>query len=97
MSPLAGAGAALGPEHGSHGYQHSYAQPETVATPIYRPEATCSGPIQYGTEMDLGTGLSDEEQMLAAMQALRQVSDIVFTPSSIRQPFFLSSPPSGRI
>ncbi|KAJ7915584.1 hypothetical protein B0H13DRAFT_2231820 [Mycena leptocephala] len=26
----------------------------------------------YGTEMDLGTGLPDEEQMLAAMQALRQ-------------------------
>ncbi|KAJ7348619.1 fungal-specific transcription factor domain-containing protein [Mycena albidolilacea] len=72
MSPLAGVGAALGPEHGSQGYQHSYAQPETVATPIYRPEATCSGPIQYGTEMDLETGLSDEEQMLAAMQALRQ-------------------------
>ncbi|KAJ7302054.1 hypothetical protein DFH08DRAFT_919001 [Mycena albidolilacea] len=71
-SPMPGAGAVLGPEHGSHGYQHSYGQPETVATPIYRPEATYGGPIQYGTEMDLGTGLPDEEQMLAAMQALRQ-------------------------
>lgn len=73
MSPMPGAGAALGPEHGQHSYQqHSYTQPEPVATPIYRPEATYSGPIQYGAEMDLGTGLPDEEQMLAAMQALRQ-------------------------
>ncbi|KAF7366045.1 hypothetical protein MVEN_00480700 [Mycena venus] len=69
MLLMAGARAALGPEHGS---QHNYAQPETVATPLYHSEATCSGPIQYGTEMDLGTGLTDEEQMLAAMQALRQ-------------------------
>ncbi|KAJ7208439.1 hypothetical protein B0H12DRAFT_1034254 [Mycena haematopus] len=71
--PPLGAGAALGPEHGSHGYQqHSYAHAEPVATPIYRPEATYSGPLQYSTEMDLGTGLPGEEQMLAAMQALRQ-------------------------
>jgi hypothetical protein len=81
---MPGAGAVLGPEHGSHGYQHSYGQPETVATPIYRPEATYGGPIQYGTEMDLGTGLPDEEQMLAAMQALRQVSTIALAPSHIR-------------
>ncbi|KAF8198312.1 hypothetical protein K438DRAFT_1584084 [Mycena galopus ATCC 62051] len=73
MSPMAGAETVLGQEHGSHGYQqHTFAPSETVATPIYRPEATYSGPIQYGTEMDLGTGLPDEEQMLAAMQALRQ-------------------------
>ncbi|KAF7361496.1 hypothetical protein MSAN_01183000 [Mycena sanguinolenta] len=73
MSPMPGAGAALGPENGHQGYQqHNYAQTEPVATPIYRPEATYSGPIQYGAEMDLGTGLPDEEQMLAAMQALRQ-------------------------
>ncbi|KAF7328787.1 hypothetical protein MVEN_02507600 [Mycena venus] len=73
MSPMPGAGAVLGPENGSHGYQqHNYAASETVATPIYRPEATYGGPVQYGTEMDLGTGLPGEEQMLAAMQALRQ-------------------------
>jgi hypothetical protein len=73
---MSGAGAVLGPEHGSHayGHTHTYAPSEPVTTPIYRPDATYSGPIQYGTEMDLGTGLPDEEQMLAAMQALRQVS-----------------------
>ncbi|KAJ7666954.1 hypothetical protein DFH06DRAFT_1384519 [Mycena polygramma] len=71
-SPMPGAGPVLGPEHSSHGYGHNYAQSEPMATPIYRPEATYGGPVQYGTEMDLGTGLPDEEQMLAAMQALRQ-------------------------
>ncbi|KAJ6552076.1 hypothetical protein DFH09DRAFT_601358 [Mycena vulgaris] len=71
MSPMPGAGSALGPDPGSHGYGNVFAQSEKVTTPIYRPEATYSGPIQYGVEMDLGTGLPDEEQMLAAMQALK--------------------------
>ncbi|KAJ7140019.1 fungal-specific transcription factor domain-containing protein [Mycena crocata] len=74
MSPMPGAGALLGPEqHGAHGYANVYAQQqsEKVTTPIYRPEATYAGPIQYGADMDLGTGLPDEEQMLAAMQALK--------------------------
>ncbi|KAJ7711995.1 hypothetical protein B0H16DRAFT_1744612 [Mycena metata] len=73
MSPMAGVGPALGHDQAAQGYGgHNYAQMEKAPTPIYRPEATYSGPIQYGTEMDLGTGLPDEEQMLAAMQALRQ-------------------------
>ncbi|KAJ7187010.1 fungal-specific transcription factor domain-containing protein [Mycena filopes] len=73
MSPMPGVGPVLGHEHASQGYGgHSYAQMDKVTTPIYRPEATYSGPIQYGTEMDLGIGLPEEEQMLAAMQALRQ-------------------------
>ncbi|KAF8187951.1 hypothetical protein K438DRAFT_1834414 [Mycena galopus ATCC 62051] len=73
MSPMPGAGAVPGPEHELHGYhQHNYAAPESIATPIYLPEATYGGPVQYGTEMDLGRGLPDEEQMLAAMQAPRQ-------------------------
>ncbi|KAK7028388.1 hypothetical protein R3P38DRAFT_3189883 [Favolaschia claudopus] len=74
MSPMSGAGAMLGPDPGSHGgyQQHSYAPAETMSTPIYRQEATYSGPVQFGgVDMDLGTGLPDEEQMLAAMQALR--------------------------
>jgi hypothetical protein len=75
---LTGAGAVLGPEQGSHGYQqHNYDAPGTRATPVYRPEPTYGGPVQYGTEMDLGTWLPDEEQMLATMQALRQASVIV--------------------
>jgi hypothetical protein len=78
---MPGAGAVLGSDHGSHVYGHTYGQSEPVAIPIYRPEATYSGPIQYGTEMDLGTGLPDEEQMLGAVQAPRQVSTIVFTLS----------------
>ncbi|KAF8177381.1 hypothetical protein K438DRAFT_1845777 [Mycena galopus ATCC 62051] len=73
ISPMPGAGAILGPEHELHGYQqHNYAAPESIATPVYLPEATYGGPVQYGTEMDLGRGLPDEEQMLAAMQAPRQ-------------------------
>ncbi|KAJ7472029.1 hypothetical protein FB451DRAFT_313024 [Mycena latifolia] len=71
MSPMPGAGAVLGPEHGAQGYGNVFGQADKLATPIYRPEATYSGPIQYGVEMDLGTGLPDEEQMLAAMQALK--------------------------
>ncbi|KAJ7773647.1 fungal-specific transcription factor domain-containing protein [Mycena maculata] len=73
MSPMPGAGASLGLEHsGGHGFGGNvFAQAEKVTTPIYRPEATYTGPIQYGAEMDLGTGLPDEEQMLAAMQALK--------------------------
>ncbi|KAJ7485082.1 hypothetical protein B0H11DRAFT_1149994 [Mycena galericulata] len=69
-SPMAGTGAGL--EHGAHGYGgHVFAQAEKAGTPIYRADATYTGPIQYGTDMDLGTGLPDEEQMLAAMQALK--------------------------
>ncbi|KAJ7689016.1 fungal-specific transcription factor domain-containing protein [Mycena rosella] len=72
MSPMPGAGAVLGPEHGVlGGYGHVFAQAEKITTPVYRPEATYSGPIQYGVDMDLGIGLPDEEQMLAAMQALK--------------------------
>ncbi|KAJ7027527.1 hypothetical protein C8F04DRAFT_965053 [Mycena alexandri] len=74
MSPMPGVGSVLGHDQGAQGGYggHSYAQIEKAPTPIYRTEATYSGPIQYSTEMDLGTGLPDEEQMLAAMQALRQ-------------------------
>ncbi|KAJ7860084.1 hypothetical protein B0H14DRAFT_3624646 [Mycena olivaceomarginata] len=73
MSPMPGGGVVLGPKHGLHGYQqHNYAAPEAIVTPVYRPEATYGGPVQYGTEMDLGMRLPDEEQMLAATQALRQ-------------------------
>ncbi|KAJ6632448.1 hypothetical protein B0H10DRAFT_1771021 [Mycena sp. CBHHK59/15] len=72
LSPMTGAGAALEPQ-GAHGYGHVYAQaaPEKAGTPIYRAEATYAGAVQFGAEMDLGTGLPDEEQMLAAMQALK--------------------------
>ncbi|KAJ7481963.1 hypothetical protein FB451DRAFT_1444766 [Mycena latifolia] len=48
-----------------------FGEADKLATPIYHPEATYSGPIQYGVEMDLGTGLPDEEKMLTAMQGLK--------------------------
>ncbi|KAJ7486494.1 hypothetical protein FB451DRAFT_1337421 [Mycena latifolia] len=70
-SPMPGAGAVLGPEHGAQGYGNVFGQADKLSTPIYRPETTYSGPIQHGVEMDLGTGLPDEEQMPAAMQALK--------------------------
>jgi hypothetical protein len=70
MSPMPGVGSSLEPQ-GMPGYGNLYSQGEKADTPIYRPEATYAGPIQFGSEMDLGTGLPGEEQMLAAMQALK--------------------------
>ncbi|KAJ7226928.1 hypothetical protein GGX14DRAFT_627532 [Mycena pura] len=69
MSPMAGAGN-LTPDHG---YVHYVPQHQAgkMATPIYRPEATYTGQIQYSADLNLGTSLPDEDQMLAAMQALK--------------------------
>ncbi|KAJ7086357.1 hypothetical protein B0H15DRAFT_346044 [Mycena belliarum] len=71
VAPMPGAGAPLDPEPAAHGYGNVFAQSEHITPPIYHPEATYSGPIQYGVEMDLGMSLPDEDQMLAAMQTLK--------------------------
>ncbi|KAF7368188.1 hypothetical protein MVEN_00137900 [Mycena venus] len=77
MSPMGGMVASLPSEHR---YGHVYAplqeqtQPAEVITPIYQPEATYTGPIQCCSEFDFSTGLPDEEQMLAAMQELKNFS-----------------------
>jgi len=103
MSPMPGAGASLAPEHGVPGY-NVYAPSEKLNTPVYRPEATYSGgPVQYGVEMDLGTGLPDEEQMLAAMQALKNPAwwDNMMMPgfswpeSSVQSPASTSNTSNG--
>ncbi|KAF7318088.1 hypothetical protein HMN09_00316700 [Mycena chlorophos] len=66
IAPMPGAGAGYaGPyaqqqqqqQHQQHMYQHR--------------EPAYSQQMQYSPEIDLGTGLPDEEQMLAAMQALK--------------------------
>ncbi|KAJ7641594.1 hypothetical protein FB45DRAFT_359818 [Roridomyces roridus] len=70
-SPMAGVGPAMHIDPAAQGYSRAFAQGETGSTPIYRADATYTGPVQYGADMDLGMGAQDEEQMLVAMQALK--------------------------
>ncbi|KAJ7054444.1 hypothetical protein C8F01DRAFT_490541 [Mycena amicta] len=56
MSPMAGAGASLEQDHGNGHGRSAYAQQATQTQAL---------------DLPVGTGLPDEEQMLAAMQALK--------------------------
>ncbi|KAF7305162.1 hypothetical protein MKEN_01231400 [Mycena kentingensis (nom. inval.)] len=68
--------AGAPPEHQVHGFEHVFAQqqPQAQANAGYHPESAYvqqAMPMHYNPELDLGTPIPGEEQMLAAMQAIK--------------------------